>query len=341
MKKLVSISDLNILDLENIFKTARLVKKRVGVKDEYLGEWKEETPKIDGKIVVCLFFEPSTRTASSFKAATYRLGGHVISMEDVSKTSMAKGESFEDTIRAYASYGDIMVIRHPEEGSAERAAEIADTIPVINAGDGSNEHPTQALLDLFTIKEDFPDRLGIGGTKNFSLGTTDLTFTFVGDLKYGRTVHSLVALLSKFQGATLNYVAIPEFQIEDDFLESLEPAYEGVTHEKHTPTLKGNENWVSGLTPELLSKTDVLYMTRVQKERLTTIAKEKSGPEPDILTQEHVDHLPDTSIIMHPFPRVNEIDTAIDNDSRVRYFDQMKNGVWIRAGLLYHMTYLL
>ena len=273
------------------------------------------------KTVVNLFFEPSTRTITSFKAAMQKVGGHTIDVLDVKNTSMQKGESFEDTIRTYACYGDALVIRHPVAEAVKIASEVS-SVPVINAGDGSNEHPTQALLDLFTVVERFPNRITLSQSGPKFIGETDLTFTIVGDLKYGRVVHSLVKLLSRFEGATFNFVSIDDYQLPKDF------------------PVKGavNINKVSDpLTEDILKGTDVLYMTRVQIEREESNSFVRwSGRGYHTLTKDLASHLPDYACIMHPFPRINEIDTEIDDDPRACYFDQIKNGVFVRAAILYY-----
>lgn len=358
MKHIISVDDLTSQDLESFFSRARSWKG---------GGWPATVTKPERqRILVNLFFEPSTRTSSSFESAAYRLGHKVISIKDMSSTSVTKGESFEDTIRAYSSYGDVLVLRHPDSGAALRASEVS-SIPVINAGDGTNEHPTQAFLDLFTIQDRLGDRISFSNREDSKLGETDLTLTFCGDLKYGRTVHSLAKLMARFEGVTINYVALPKYQIKDSFMENL-----GVSQTKYLPQ-RGNSDpidfdshteedlgrilkerlskasfeWSPALTPDILEKTDVLYMTRVQKERVTKIRKTSRvygptstnfprlpTPEPSVLTPDLVSSMPDKSIIMHPFPRVDEIDPAIDGDPRVAYFDQMKNGVFVRASLL-------
>lgn len=344
MKNLLSVNDLTYKDLDFIFPKAENWKNQ-GWPSSHIANPGHQ------RILVNLFFEPSTRTSSSFEAAAYRIGHKVISIKDVASTSLKKGESFEDTIRAYSSYGDALVLRHPDQGASLRASKVS-SVPVINAGDGTNEHPTQALLDLFTIQDRLTDRISFSN-KGKQLGFTDLTITFCGDLKYGRTVHSLAKLMARFEGVKINYVACPDFQIENSFMADLNLD----AQEKHLPKevkwnpKKGDlfeeRQWEQALTPEILEKTDVLYMTRVQKERISSNRVETSNiygpppviipdfkPDPSVLTPELVPSLPEKSIIMHPFPRVGEIDPAIDGDPRVAYFDQMKNGAFVRAALL-------
>jgi len=257
-------------------------------------------PYLQGRVVACLFYEPSTRTARSFETAVKRTGGNVLMVSDLESTSVAKGESFADTIRTFNQYADAIVIRHPRQGAALEAANVS-TVPVVNAGDGANEHPTQALLDAYTIAEHH-ERLD------------GLRITVVGDLKYGRTVHSLSLLLSKFN-VEFKYVRPETLKMPSGYPE-------GETH--------------THLTPEVLAETDVLYMTRIQRERFAL----RGDPHPEILvkgchlTPELVKHLPEESCILHPFPRVEELDLAIDEDPRALYFKQMANGVPMRAALI-------
>jgi len=326
MKHLCSVDDLTYRDLDFIFPKAEGWKRR---------GWPSANiaSPVRQRILVNLFFEPSTRTSSSFEAAAYRLGYKVISIKDVSSTSLKKGESFEDTIRAYSSYGDALVLRHSRSGAAHNASEVS-SIPVVNAGDGTNEHPTQALLDLFTIQDRLPNRISFSNGGSSKLGETDLTITFCGDLKYGRTVHSLAKLLARFEGVHINFLACESLHLSSSFMSDLK-----VSHSKYTSSQvfepKKGLVWESGLTSTLLEKTDVLYMTRVQKERIESTVKFQT----DTLTPDLVTHMPEKSIIMHPFPRVGEIDPAIDGDPRVAYFDQMKNGAFVRAALLDYISY--
>jgi aspartate carbamoyltransferase len=256
-------------------------------------------PYLQGRVVACLFYEPSTRTARSFETAVKRTGGNVLMVSDLESTSVAKGESFADTIRTFNQYADLIVLRHPNHGAALEAANASD-IPVINAGDGPNEHPTQALLDVYTMAKHH-ERLD------------GLTVTLAGDLKYGRTVHSLSLLLSKFD-VEVNHVSPSSLRMPHQFPE-------GSSHHER-------------LTPELLEKTDVLYMTRVQRERFGASEYDGTYKEGYYLTPELVDHLPESSCILHPFPRMGELPLSIDDDPRARYFDQMKNGVAVRAALM-------
>jgi aspartate carbamoyltransferase len=271
-----------------------------------------------GKVLAAMFYEPSTRTSCSFLAAMQRLGGTTIPVHEPTSSTQKgirkflensyypKGESIEDTVRTLESYADVIVMRHPEKGSVLAAAKAAKK-PVINAGDGIGEHPTQALLDVFTIREE--------------LGTVNgLTITIVGDLKHGRTVHSLVQLLSLYQLNHVHYVSPPSLRMPEDLVKLL-----------HSKGIKQTEH--SSLD-KILPQTDVLYVTRVQKERFLdpeefALVKESYCITPKVLTQAK-----ERMILMHPLPRVNEISTEVDADPRAAYFRQMENGMFVRMALL-------
>lgn len=261
---------------------------------------------LKGRIVACLFYEPSTRTSSSFIAAMQRLGGQVIPItQGVQFSSVTKGESLEDTIRTLEQYADVIVLRHPDIGSANRAAEAA-SVPIINAGDGAGEHPTQALLDLFTIQDE--------------LGTVDnLKIAMVGDLRFGRTVHSLTKLLALFE-VSLRYVSPDILRIP---MNILNPVIDAGIDARET-------NDVS----EVIEQCDVLYVTRVQKERFTDMSEYDSVKSYYEITPELMQRAKDKMIVMHPLPRVGEISGAVDSDPRAAYFRQVKNGMFIRMALL-------
>ena len=260
---------------------------------------------LKGKILASLFYEPSTRTSSSFTSAMERLGGSVIPINNVSYSSVTKGESLPDTIRTLEAYADVIVLRHPEVGSSALAAKYARK-SIINAGDGIGEHPTQALLDLFTIKEE--------------LGRVDgLTVTMMGDLKYGRTVHSLARLLTLYD-VKLNYVAPEILSMPPEIVEEIEAA--GIPQASYTT-----------LEP-VLAETDVLYVTRVQKERFENPAMHEGLKGIYVVTTETMSQAKDDMIVMHPLPRVWEIDMAVDDDPRAAYFRQMEYGLYIRMALL-------
>lgn len=260
---------------------------------------------LKGKILASLFYEPSTRTSSSFTSAMERLGGSVIPINNVSYSSVTKGESLPDTIRTLEAYADVIVLRHPEIGSSALAARYARK-PIINAGDGIGEHPTQALLDLFTIKEE--------------LGKVDgLTVTMMGDLKYGRTVHSLARLLTLYD-VKLNYVAPEILSMPAEIVDEIDAV--GIPQTSFT-----------SLEPAL-AETDVLYVTRVQKERFEDPTQHEGLKGAYVVTTETLSHAKDEMIVMHPLPRVWEIDMAVDDDPRAAYFRQMEYGLYIRMALL-------
>lgn len=261
-----------------------------------------------GNIMASLFYEPSTRTRFSFECAMKRLGGSVITTENAREfSSAAKGESIHDTTRIMNGYADVIVMRHNEAGSAQKAAEVS-RIPIINAGDGAGQHPTQALLDLFTIQDCFQEIKG-------------LDIAMVGDLKYGRTVRSLSYLLTKFDDVKLHFVAPDVCQMEDDikaYLDKYQVPWE------ETDDFEG-----------VLPGVDCVYMTRIQKERFNVHEDYVEAAGKFILTPENVQKMKDTAIIMHPLPRVDEIPPEVDDDPRAKYFEQAQNGLYIRMALLY------
>ncbi|MEK7071315.1 MAG: aspartate carbamoyltransferase [Patescibacteria group bacterium] len=259
------------------------------------------------KVVATLFYEPSTRTRLSFESAAVRLDASVISAENASANSSAfKGETIEDTIRVVESYADIIVMRHPEKGSAERAAKVS-SVPIINAGDGAHEHPTQAMYDAYTIKKE--------------MGHLDkLTIAFVGDLLYGRTVHSLLPMLSMYEGNNFIFVSPKELALPEEFKKELK--------EKNI-SFSETQN-----LEDALKNADVIYMTRVQKERFSNIEDYNKVKDLCLLKPEHLKLMKAKSAIMHPLPRVNEIDSALDSDPRAAYFRQAKNGLYVRMALL-------
>lgn len=260
---------------------------------------------LEGKILANLFYEPSTRTSSSFQAAMLRLGGRVIAINEVVYSSVTKGESLPDTVRTLESYCDVIVLRHPETGSAALAAKYARK-PVINAGDGIGEHPTQALLDLYTIADELKRLDG-------------LKVAMLGDLKYGRTVHSLSRLLSKYD--TEFYFVSPDIlRMPDYILKELDES--------------GHRYYECSDVNEVISEVDVLYVTRVQRERFEDPAEYERVKgcyvvDPDLMRKAKAN-----MIVMHPLPRVGEIDMRVDDDPRAAYFRQMENGMYIRMALL-------
>ena len=278
---LLSINEFNEKRIDKIFTHANNLQ--IGIRP-YPSEYK--------KILANLFYEPSTRTSSSFFSAMTRLGHTVLPINEVVYSSVTKGETLEDTIRTLSSYVDIIVLRHPSVGAAKAAARVS-SVPIINAGDGVGEHPTQTLLDLYTIWRKFRR-------------INDLTITLMGDLKNGRTVHSLVSVLHDLYNVNINLVSPDNLQL---------PEYLDKGMPKSTL-----------LTEDICKTTDVLYMTRVQQER-GSVGNYK-------LTQAHVDLLKKTMIVMHPFPRQNEIPTWFDTDLRAYYFKQIQNGLYVRMAIL-------
>jgi aspartate carbamoyltransferase catalytic subunit len=266
------------------------------------------TTSLKGTVMATLFYEPSTRTRLSFESAMSRLGGKVITTENAREfSSAAKGETIQDTIQVVSGYADVIVIRHYEKGAAEKAASVSK-VPVINAGDGPGEHPTQALLDLYTIKRDF------GAIENRKIG-------MVGDLKNGRTVRSLAQLLQHYPGVELFFVAPKELSIGEDIKEILK--------EKNIPFHE------TECLEEVLPLLDVLYMTRIQKERFSSEEEYERLKNVYILDSAKASTMKPNSIIMHPLPRVGEIATDVDDDVRARYFEQAReSGVYVRMALL-------
>ncbi len=294
---ILSVAQFGRADLEYIFGVAEAMRTMVA----HIGTF----DLLKGKILANLFYEPSTRTSSSFLAAMERLGGSVIPINEVRYSSVSKGESLPDTVRTLECYADVIVLRHPETGSAAIAAAAARK-PIINAGDGIGEHPTQALLDLFTIREE--------------LGRIDgLTVTMLGDLKYGRTVHSLAKLLALFN-VRVNYVSPEILRMPADLVAQLRER--GLPQSEHT-TLTA-----------VLAETDVLYVTRVQKERFENLDEYETVKNAYVITPETLAAAKPKMALMHPLPRVGEIAPAVDDDPRAAYFRQMEYGLYVRMALL-------
>jgi aspartate carbamoyltransferase len=293
----LTVKQFNRENLEYIFAVAhemRVMVERIGTFD-----------LLKGKILANLFYEPSTRTSASFTAAMERLGGSVIPINQVTFSSVSKGESLPDTVRTLECYADVIVLRHPEVGSAALAAKYARK-PVLNAGDGIGEHPTQALLDTLTIKEE--------------LGHIDgLTVTMLGDLKNGRTIHSLARLLSLYK-VKLNYVAPDILRMPEELIAELEG--------------KGVDQVEATSLDAVLPETDVLYVTRVQKERFVDLADYEKVAGAYVIDTEVMKNAKDRMIVMHPLPRVTEISMEFDDDPRAAYFRQMEYGLYVRMALL-------
>jgi aspartate carbamoyltransferase len=294
---IISVRQFSRENLTHIFGVAdemRGIVKRIGASD-----------LLKGHVLACVFYEPSTRTSSSFIAAMSRLGGSVIPINEVRYSSVTKGESLPDTIRTLESYADVIVLRHPEVGASQVAAEYARK-PIINAGDGVGEHPTQALLDLYTIRSE--------------LGQIDgLHVAMVGDLRYGRTVHSLARLLCLYD-VQMTFVSPEILRLPLDVMNEVKTQGKQVreTYDVH----------------DVMADIDVLYVTRVQRERFADQAQYESVKDYYVLTPELMEMAKEQMIIMHPLPRVGEISYALDDDPRAAYFRQMENGMYIRMALL-------
>ena len=263
--------------------------------------------RLGGRIMATIFYEPSTRTRLSFESAMLRLGGSVIGTEAAREfSSVMKGETLEDTVRMAMAYADVIVLRHDEEGAAARAATVSD-VPIVNAGDGPGEHPTQALLDLFTIDSE--------------LGRVEgLQVVLCGDLRYGRTARSLALLLSQYPGVRLTFVAPAVVQMRADILALLDSR--GVPYSQ-TESLQ-----------EVVAKADVVYQTRIQKERFENPAVVERARGATRIDPRTMERLRPDAIVMHPLPRVDEITPEVDADPRAAYFRQARNGVAVRMALL-------
>ena len=292
-KNLVSINDYSKIEYLKILDLAEDFEKNP-VRD-----------LMSGRVVATLFFEPSTRTRLSFESAVNRLGGKVIGFSDTNSSSVSKGETLYDTIKIVSNYCDLIVMRHPLEGSARFASEISK-VPIINAGDGANQHPSQTLLDLYSIKKT-QERLD------------DINIFMVGDLKYGRTVHSLLMAMSKFR-TTYNFIAPDELKMPDEyklFLDSL-----GLRYFEHRDFT------------DIISEADIIYMTRVQKERFSDPIEYEKTKNTYILKDHMLKNTKPNVKVLHPLPRVNEIDPCIDINPKAYYFTQALNGVFVRQAII-------
>ncbi len=297
MRSIIDIVELSTEELDELVKTAL----------DIIANPKKYENICKGKKLATLFFEPSTRTRMSFEAAMYELGGNVISMTDAASSSASKGESVSDTAKVVSCYADIIAMRHPKEGAAYVAARAA-SIPVINAGDGGHCHPTQTLADLLTIYRE---------KGRF----TDLTVGLCGDLKFGRTVHSLINALSRYSGIKFVLISPEELKL---------PSYvkRDSIKNKNIPYVQTTD--LESVMPEL----DILYMTRVQRERFFNEEDYLRLKDSYILTPDKLENAKKDLTIMHPLPRVNEISVAIDNDPRACYFKQVLNGKYMRMALI-------
>ncbi len=292
-KSLISITDFSTEEILRGLEIAEDLEKNP---DPHL---------LDGKVVATLFFEPSTRTRLSFESAINRMGGRVIGFSDPNNSSVSKGETLKDTIRIVSNYCDLIVMRHPLEGSSRYASEVA-TVPVINAGDGAHQHPTQTLLDMYSIKK--------------TQGRLDnINIFMVGDLKYGRTVHSLVQAMSPFN-PTFNFVSHPKLRMPKEYLEFLDS--KGVKYYEH-------ETFT-----DILSAADIVYMTRVQRERFQDLMEYEKTKDLYILHNSMLENTKPTMKILHPLPRINEISQDVDPNPKAYYFEQACNGVYARQAVI-------
>jgi len=297
MKHLIDIKDLSVEEINELIKVAKDI---IANKEKY-------SHKCDGKKIATLFFEPSTRTRLSFESAMMELGGNVIGFSEASSSSVSKGESVSDTIRVVGVYSDIIAMRHPKEG-APLVASIKSQVPIINAGDGGHNHPTQTLTDLLTIQCEK------GRLDNLTIG-------LCGDLKFGRTVHSLITAMSRYKNIKFILISPDELKVPD--------------YVKKEVLEKNNIEYIETKDiEEYLDKLDILYMTRVQKERFFNEADYIRLKDYYILNREKLNNAKQDLCIMHPLPRVNEISTDVDDDPRARYFKQAEYGKYIRMALI-------
>lgn len=300
MQSLISITDFS---KEEYLKIMELSEKFEANPDQSL---------LKGKVIATLFFEPSTRTRLSFETAINRLGGKIIGFSDSNSSSVSKGETLHDTIKMVSNYADMIIMRHPLEGSARFAAEVAN-VPVINAGDGANQHPSQTLLDMYSIRKT-QGRLD------------DINLFLIGDLKYGRTVHSLLMAMSQFRNPIFNFVAPPELAMPDEY--------------KHFLSQKGIRYFEHLEINDIINQADIIYMTRVQKERFIDPVEYEKVKNVYILQNEMLAGTKSTVKILHPLPRINEIHTDVDSNPKAYYFDQARNGVYTRMAIISHLLNL-
>ena len=297
MNHLIDITDLNVEEIDDLIKTAKDIMAN---KEKY-------SEKCKNKILATLFFEPSTRTRLSFESAMLGLGGNVLGFSSASSSSTSKGESVSDTIRTVACYSDIIAMRHPKEGAPMVASE-KSRVPIINAGDGGHNHPTQTLTDLLTIASEK------GRLDNLTIG-------LCGDLKFGRTVHSLITAMTRYKNIKFVLISPDELKIPD--------------YIKEEKLKKNNIEYVETKDiEEYIDKLDVLYMTRVQKERFFNEADYIRLKDYYILTLDKLKNAKEDLSVLHPLPRVNEIATEVDDDPRACYFKQVENGRYMRMALI-------
>lgn len=297
MKDLIDILDLSLPEIDELIDVANDI---IANPDNY-------REKCKYKKLATLFFEPSTRTRLSFEAAMYELGGNVLGFSEAQSSSAAKGESVSDTVRTVEAYADIIAMRHPKEGAPTVAA-MKTNIPIINAGDGGHNHPTQTLTDLLTIKRE------IGRLDNLTVG-------LCGDLKFGRTVHSLIQAMVRYKNVKFIMISPKELKLPEYLVNEV--------------LLKNNVEFIETESlDEAMDKLDILYMTRVQKERFFNEADYVRLKDTYILTPDKLERAKETMRVLHPLPRVNEISVEVDNDPRACYFRQARNGKYIRMALI-------
>ncbi len=296
IESVLSILDLSVEEVDELVATA----------EDIIANPQKYAHRCEGKKLATLFFEPSTRTRLSFEAAMYELGGNVIGFSSADSSSASKGESVADTSKVISCYADIIAMRHPKEG-APMVAALNATIPVINAGDGGHNHPTQTLADLLTIK------LEKGRFDHLNIGVC-------GDLKFGRTVHSLIDAMSRYEGVSFTLISPEELKVPDYVRNAM--------INKGIPFVETTD--LEGSMPSL----DILYMTRVQKERFFNEEDYLRLKDSYILTAEKLDNAKQNMSILHPLPRVNEISVAVDDDPRACYFKQVRNGKYMRMALI-------
>ncbi len=292
-KDIISIKDLTKTEILNILKHAKALKA------------KPQPSLLKDKVMASLFFEPSTRTRLSFETAMERLGGRIIGFADPGVSSASKGETLYDAIKVIGQYADVVAMRHPMEGAARLASEASDK-PILNGGDGANQHPTQTLLDLFTIYE---------SQKTLN----NLSVAMVGDLKYGRTVHSLASALKLFN-SKLYFVAPEALQMPEYICRDLKR--NKIKYSSHEEI------------KDVVNKVDILYMTRIQKERFPDPLDYERVKDVYVLTKDHLEKVKPNMKVMHPLPRVNEIDIEVDSTPHAYYFQQAENGLYVRQALL-------
>lgn len=297
MRSVIDILDLSTEEVEELINTAL----------DIIENGEKYAHKCEGKKLATLFFEPSTRTRLSFESAMYELGGHVIGFSDANSSSASKGESVSDTVRVVSCFADIIAMRHPKEG-APLVASMKATVPVINAGDGGHNHPTQTLADLLTIRRE--------------KGSFDgLTIGFCGDLKFGRTVHSLINALARYTGVKFVLISPPELVLPSYIKTELLDA-------------KGLSYYETSSLEEVMPELDILYMTRVQQERFFNEQDYIRLKDSYVLTPDKLKTAKKDMCILHPLPRVNEISIAVDDDPRACYFKQVLNGKYMRMALI-------